>query len=224
MAAFIARILSYRPADVIFFAGVTWLSAASFSSAHALDSSRYREDKNIYLLGEVGSAVVPIYTRGFSAGVLVDPLLSIEFTYAEGTKNVTYAEMDAKLYSLKFKRYFTDSFYANAGLAYRDVADRTTDEVSEHFHIQRRGRSAGVDLSIGNRWQYDAVTVGIDWLGFFHPLTVSRNEEFVAHRGGFAAAGEGGDPGQHGGAQGHGDRLSKHGTFEALRMSLGVSF
>lgn len=238
-AATIIKTISFCAA----FAGFT-------QTAFALESREYRKQKNLYLLGEYGSAVVPIRTAGFVLGMIAAPDLSFELTYAEGEKDVKYAEMNAKLYSLRAKKFWANSFYTTGGFAYRAVEDRTTDKVSEMFYVERHGKSAGLDFAVGNQWQFDNISIGCDWVGWFQPLTVARKEAFVPKVPGFGAHGPQGKPGPGGPEQGgvgvaeeptghgpgatHGksydkhqndwDRLSKHGTLQLLRLSLGVVF
>jgi hypothetical protein len=211
------------------------------NSAFGIESSLYRQDKKSYIVGEAGYSVVPLLSKGFSAGLGIDPTTAIEVNYAQGYKNVKYDEMFSNYYALRVKKFFGNSFYANLGVAHRQVMDRTTDRVSRDFYVERRGRSTGVDITVGNRWQFDNLTIGCDWLGWYEPFTMTRNESFVMKRS-FAAAPEGSDPGghgQHGGGSEHGghdhgssydrhqndwDRLSKYGTLQALRVSLGLAF
>ena len=210
-------------------------------NAGAVESQVYRQDKHMHLSAEYGVAVAPIQTAGFGFGVQAKDNSHIEFGYAQGEKDVDYAVMTAKLYSLKFKQFWSNTFYTNTGFGYRDVTDRTTDKVSERFEVKRHGRSAGLDVSLGNRWQWDNITVGCDWVGFFHPLTQARKETF-AFKGNPGFGANGSDQSQHGGGshgsgdhsrgssasydrhEGDWDRLSKHGTWQFMRASLGVNF
>lgn len=223
------RPFSHRPSLVII------CLLALTSSASAVTSTTLRSNQYAYALGEVGSAVVPVPTAGFTLGANILSNVAAEFTYAEGDRDVDYAKLYAKLYSFKLKAYLGNSFYANAGLGYRVVSDETTDKASKMIKVERKGRSIGIDTSIGNRWQFGALSVGCDWIGFFHPLQNTRTEhfQFTGLRGSHLNHGSGSD--HSGGHRPQGgktfdrhqtdwDRLSKHGTLQLLRLSLGYAF
>lgn len=203
-----------------------------------LGSPAYAKTNNAYLTADYGYTVMPVIGTGFSIGTQVTPKSSFEFSYSKGERDVKYAVMDAQYYTLKLKHFWTDSLYTNSGIAFKNVSDQTTDNVSPMFTAERRANSYGLDFAIGQKWEIDQVRFGIDYIGVFQPLSVQEKRAFTMNIPGGpmlqrpAAAKV--DHSQRGGPSSHHmdydrhendwNRLAHYATVQVMKFYLGWSF
>jgi hypothetical protein len=136
-------------------------------------------NKPAYVTADFGYMVMPIVGTGFSLGAAVDQKNGFEFSYARGERDVEYAVMTAEIYKLQYKRFWTTSLYTNTGVSFKNVSDQTTDKVSPMFTAERRANSYGLDFSIGQKWDFDGIQVGVDYVGFFQPIEVQEKRSFL---------------------------------------------
>lgn len=75
--------------------------------------------------------------------------------------------------SLGLKHFFGNSFYLTTALAMRKfgfVAEGFLLNDDSYTTIRHTVSSAGVDVVIGNQWQWNHMTIGCDWIGIFNSV------------------------------------------------------
>lgn len=159
------------------------------------DSEFHRRDKKFQLtftllgggLGTIGGA---------NAGYFLSPnqLFGIRWEKHEYL-NVSYFSGVTKSYGIYGKTFFGNSFYVNYGLsknysefrlkkARYSLRDLLTNNVSRDLTYIRNEKweHSGIDLSIGNQWQWEHFTLGADWVGFYQSFASSRKEYYENER------------------------------------------
>lgn len=134
-------------------------STSENSSAHA------RMGKNYYLGAEIGS--IPFSTQGVVVGYYLKPDFILEGAYDRFAYNSTTVDVEITNIQARSKKFWGNSFYTSHGLGYRTAK----------LDVKVLGESAsatisslGLDLGIGNRWQWDRFSIGIDWYDLFIPF------------------------------------------------------
>lgn len=124
---------------------------------------------------------------GVTLGWYAHPDLIIEIGYAAGRDDEGEDEEDFEVdlfasYAFAGAKIFTlDTLYVNVGLAQRAfdatlVAAGPTDAAEDDVRTAVATRYLGVLAGIGNRWQWERVHAGCEWVGVFMPLVKQKKE------------------------------------------------
>lgn len=184
------------------------------------DSAYARNGKNYSLLVELfGFSVGGIPSAGLSGGYYLSPDQILEASYVRGSISyLSVIEIFSSMYTIRLKKFWGNSFYTNFGAGTREIGagiDLKALTGDSTLLAKQSATSAGIELAIGNRWQYDTFTIGCDWIGFFAPLTkLSYVDEMPA----------GADPADAAKQKDAFDKIALTGNLELLRFYLGVSF
>lgn len=143
------------------------------------------------LLDAIGFTPSP--TFGVSAGYYFSPnqIISGRFGIASGV----ISSMDEKILSIDLKSFWGNSFYTRAGFSKRDYdfswdVYPTDEEGNIGFETETltaKTSSMGLELGLGNQWQWNSFTIGADWVGVYLPLTSSGTDEVVNESGAIEA-------------------------------------
>ena len=141
-------------------------------------SAGNRDGKSFSVHFTAAPLTLPVPTMyGGSFSYLFDRDMQLEgsFYYA----SVPVFEVDVvSMHILAGMRYFLGNSF-NLGLAfgYRDLALEYAGSDSDSV-ASISFPSYGIDLKVGNRWQWESVSFGVDWLGYFHSFAeVNEVEE-----------------------------------------------
>lgn len=177
------------------FIGLTLLMTVS---SYALDSSKDNFDKKFTKTIELESMKIRSqkkYNFNFGTAVAVEEgtLASLEASYhLNELEDISIAltrfdslysnteHLRAKGYILTtyYKYYFGNSFYLKPGLYYKDQETTITNDISSSTVIENLS-AVGLDLRIGNQWQWEHFSFGIDWVGQsvdFHNFSINRRQ------------------------------------------------
>lgn len=182
------------------------------------DTSEANRTEKSYLLTAqpIGFAVSPIPSVGINAGFYIDHNSLIEAQFSKGTLHYIFFDIEATTFEMTYKHFFSNSFYTRVGAAYRKILLSNAWFLFSNQTISEIGyvESLAADIAIGNQWQWNNFTLGCDWIGYMAPVS-TLNKSFDAH-----------------GATGNDlkdldkawDNLANVGSFQFLRLYLGVSF
>lgn len=116
--------------------------------------------------------------------------------------------------------FIGNSFYANAGLGLRtykyNVSLSSVTPGGGDIKESIATSNLGIDAGIGNRWQWSGFWLGVDWAGYFAPITKMGDDKVTSS----AAT----DPQDVKDAQTNMNSLASAGTPHLLRVSLGWAF
>ena len=88
--------------------------------------------------------------------------------------------------ALRLTNFWDNSFYTTQGIGYRSVkmklyglADETTADGggAKKIFYEHERQDIGVDIAIGNRWQWRRASFGVDWLGLYIPIRKFRDRD-----------------------------------------------
>lgn len=191
-------------------------------------SADLRRGKRFRVTGEIGTAVAPVLTGGVTLGWFRGPNELLEFNVAAGSDDddSSYSstktdETEASLVVFRWKRIWNNSFHTNIGAGERSMkgtrhfSSYTFSGVNKETTYVIDDSRLVFDVSIGNGWQYDAFTIGVDWIGISVPLVQLSREETYS------------DPAIKSKSNAKVEELRKDTktvTAQALRLSLGASF
>lgn len=163
------------------------------------------------------AGLTPNVGFGVRGGYFLSPDSILGLSYAAGSFETKTQNYKKSIFEVTFKRFFTNSLYADAGLGYQKwtVDYRVTDNSNSTKELNSQATIAdiGLVLHIGNQWQWRAFTVGCDWAGYFQPLSSSKK---------FADAGDANKA-----DQAKEERAVEHNTrstFHLLRLFAGYAF
>jgi len=162
---------------------ILMLSAAPAWASSRDERTEKRFDLSAQLIGLTGI----VATYGVTLGWYADPDLVVEVGYAAGRDDEGEDEGDYEVdlfTSIAFvsaKIFTLDTLFVNVGLAQRAfdatlVAAGPTDVASDDVRTAVATRYLGVLTGVGNRWQWDTVHVGCEWVGVFMPLVRQKKE------------------------------------------------
>ena len=84
---------------------------------------------------------------------------------------------------VQLTHFWGNSFYTSTGLGVRasrtevQAADSESAPRDRHQFYRMQQTDVGPRLSVGNRWQWDVLSLGCDWAGIYVPLkTISKSE------------------------------------------------
>jgi hypothetical protein len=140
-----------------------------------------RVGKKIYAALEL-AGFSPNLGFGLRGGYFLNPDSIVSLSYVGGGFSTKTQKYQKSLFEVTYKRFFTNSLYADAGLGYQKwTADyKVTDnsDSTKEIGTQATISNIGLVLHVGNQWQWRAFTTGCDWAGYFQPLT--RSEKFAS--------------------------------------------
>lgn len=88
----------------------------------------------------------------------------------------------SRLYGVGAKKFFGNSFYLDGALLTGFSESRQTQYRyqsgigSYEARTYEKWQHSGVQLAIGNQWQWEYFTLGTDWIGYYAPLQKTRVE------------------------------------------------
>jgi hypothetical protein len=139
------------------------------------DSSEYhRQNKKFSIVAQpIGIYVLP--TIGASLGYYYSDRDLIELDFTSGNADFLIFELHSSTITARWKRFFGNSFYANFGLTSRSMGGETKVKsiltTEEDVDVKYSVSSVGLDVGIGNRWQWEYFSLGCDWVGYFMPIS-----------------------------------------------------
>lgn len=125
-----------------------------------------------------------------------------------------------KFVNVGYRHFFGNSFYLSTGLEYQELSHEGTERSwfsSKHDILNYSRLSLKIwnaSLAIGNQWQWQNFTIGVDWLGILAPIAsqeadfqnTSKDPEYAdAHR----------ERSQH---------LTRYSEIYLLGLNIGASF
>ena len=137
-----------------------------------------REGKHAYAAYEViGLTMMPV--GGLRLGYFINPNLVAEVSYLTGSAKIGSYESKKALMEAKAKYFLGETFYVDGGLAHEswDVKYSVlkSGTLLETSSLSGKVANTGIDLHIGNQWQWDGFTLGCDWAGYFLNLSTSTS-------------------------------------------------
>jgi hypothetical protein len=145
-----------------------------------------REDKK-YLITATPLGIGLGFITGITGGYYLNP-----HTIVGG--RIENHSLDLKIYGYEFfsaqtksaggfvKYFMGNSFYIDAGLS-ANITEFTVKNIgytSEkgfyEYRQHEKWQHGGLDLAIGNQWQWEHFTLGTDWIGIYQPLTQKQVE------------------------------------------------
>lgn len=134
---------------------------------------------------------------GISGGWFIDrnQILYVDFASSSALGGRTSSsstwgsKYDTKATALgvRYKNFFSNSFYGSVGLSYNSVKFNYSykSSVSSSFDVDRSfdGQSTDLNIAIGNQWQFTNFTIGCDWFGYQIPLQSSTTNSVVSGPG-----------------------------------------
>jgi len=160
---------------------------------------------------------IPSSGFGLRSGYFITPDSFVGVNYSQGTLAFVSTVYESNLFELTYKRFFTNSFYMDAGIASEqlEVKYEVVSAVNSFAKVQSEAffQRSGLVLHLGNQWQWRRFTVGCDWLG--HHLPLVKKETFNAARDGDIT-----DEGR----QKQEVRSTTRSTLQLVRIYFGFSF
>ncbi len=117
-----------------------------------------------------------------SASAFLTPQDVLSFFYVRSSAFLFGSGSSA---SLAYQRFLHQSLYVSLGLTYRDLtfedvfSDAVVQLIDSEFKTQTVIRDIGIDLSIGNKWQWKNFNIAVDWLGYFERISPIKTERRV---------------------------------------------
>jgi hypothetical protein len=185
-------------------------------------SEHNRMGKSFYLsVQPVGFAVSIIPSEGIDAGYYLNrnSLLQLEYSKGKGLDYVFF-DVEATTVGLNLKYFTGNSFYLKGGAEYRQVS-------ITNFHCLfcdsntksdlGSADSIGVELAIGNQWQWSNFTLGCDWLGATIPVATTKISNSYKSDPDFSSSSKSD-------LDNAWNQLARTTSYELLRFYLGASF
>jgi hypothetical protein len=157
-------------------------SAQSLRTTYAYErtSAFNREDKSMLVTAQLlGTSVSPVPMMGINAGIYLTGDLIAQLEYGHGTLGLGFFDIRADTLGANLKLFTGNSFYFKGGLIYRQVyVDNVSCILCEDKTPRDAGSasSLGIEGAIGNQWQWETFTLGVDWLGVVAPVAVLKTE------------------------------------------------
>lgn len=154
-----------------------------FTETIVLESMKSRSEKKYNLNVSTAVALEGGTIRSGEISYNIDELRSLTFSFSDIQSlysNTDDLNASGKLLSVNYKRFFGNSFYIKSGIYYKNQKTQIAkDELRDHPERTEKLEALGLDLRIGNQWQWDHFTVGIDWIGQatdFYNLSINRGQ------------------------------------------------
>lgn len=181
------------------------------------DSSEFsREGKRVFI-GYEAFGLNPLASTGFMAGMYLSPDSIVDLSWTNGKFEWLGFEMKSTAIAVRYKSFNGNSFYWRAGGMFR-----TYEYDASYYDLSSAQTSngtvkisaTGLDLGIGNQWQWDTFSLGCDWIGAFIAVTGSSSVSRAA----------GATDAWYDKEVSDAKSISKKGNLQLLRFYLGVSF
>lgn len=158
------------------------------------DSSGHnRLNKKISIVAQLFGA--ESYTLGNTTGIKASYFLNRNSQLGlsfDSVKNDRYQErfLFINSYSstgveLSFKQFFGNSFYLTSGVRHQNISisdsDRSIFYEDEYYAWEAKGTRTSALLAIGNQWQWENFTMGVDWIGLGLPFASSYKEKALSN-------------------------------------------
>jgi hypothetical protein len=132
---------------------------------------------------------------GYSQGVIFskflnhDKLLELNLAISNGYEDIGFNQKHAvyRYYAARYTQFLSNSLYLTGGIAYRYFhgqvstrldASNAIEPSSRIQFYQTKKEDAGIDIALGNRWQWNEFSLGFDWFGLYAPqLTISDSRQ-----------------------------------------------
>lgn len=148
-------------------------------------SRDFRAGKQWLLIGEAGGALPFGVTYGLIGGFFMDDDLIIEINAVTSKEHTTLSNTNASYVGGRLKKIWGNTFYTNTGAGIRAISTNIRYHNNEDYSLNRDATYKGtnstlvLDYAIGNNWQMEAMTFGVDWIGVFIPiLTISKHDKY----------------------------------------------
>ena len=147
----------------------------------------------------IGFIIFPVPAQGLAVGYYLSSDTEIELEYTTGSlsfsdkadyvdpeqnKRTSDTVVTSTTYGAKLKYFLGNSFYTNLGIISRKIAldDTSTyvvdgEVIYEDEKLYFSVTSLALDISIGNKWQFDNFNIGCDWFGALVPISVISTED-----------------------------------------------
>lgn len=137
-----------------------------------------RESKKYFAVGEIGFPVFPVPSVGLQAGVFLGPRDALQLEATTGRIGWLFFNIKTTTAGLHYKHFFGNSFYGKLGGDYRKVVIGDPDVPVVGSEIGEVGTAESITASfaLGNEWQGDRFTFGIDWIGLMVPVTILHGD------------------------------------------------
>lgn len=78
--------------------------------------------------------------------------------------------------AIQYKKFVENSFYYGAEVYYLDYID-TRNHDFDFYSSTEQQKAIGLSLRFGNQWQWDNLTLGVDWFGVGHHIATIENSD-----------------------------------------------
>lgn len=166
----------------LFAATSNYLQNPELSSVAARQNKQYIVDAQILGLG------FRTNTQKIGAGIYLNPSSTLQLNLyrlgeqaaAEGQKVNGKVAGTGSAIEVAYKTYHSNSFYTQAGL-YKRTQTIATHTIHSGFSSAATGAlggeidDMGLNLKLGNQWNWDTFTLGCDWVGYNYALSKKVN-------------------------------------------------
>lgn len=128
----------------------------------------YSDSSEVMREGKTLSAHLAVGLLAYQAGIslFINPVFLVEADY---TKQKDYFSGMMNLATLSLLYFFENSTYGRLGWTWRKGSPAELNSIVDE--VQQAGvNDNGIDVGFGNRWQWENVSVGVEWLGAYSPL------------------------------------------------------
>ncbi len=98
-------------------------------------------------------------------------VIGLAYSRLKNDSDSTYSTITSNTLQLTYKAYLGNSFYVDAGLFYMNTKYDSKSLYRfglEESDTNYRSKDLGAQIRIGNQWQWDNFTFGVDWIGVGH--------------------------------------------------------
>lgn len=166
-------------------AQTTGRKTSDFLPEAPLISVDHRVGKTVFV-GIEPLGRLPSTGYGLRAGYYISPDSLVGLSYSFAKLETNNAVSESLLFEVTYKRFFTNSFYMDAGFASDaiGVTYQVRSSANAYEKVESSGelKRLGLVLHMGNQWQWNHFTLGCDWVG--HHLPLQRSESFKPSAGG----------------------------------------
>jgi hypothetical protein len=141
----------------------------------AKPSLEERQDKRFQITIGTGREYTEVSTI-YSAGYYLTPddLLLIRYTLSDSDKYGMASSKEMRTVTLGYRKFLGNSFNIMPTIYYRRFAsDWSTGTTKAYFDY----RDAGIGMRLGNEWQTDYFTYGVDWFGINKGIKVANKSQ-----------------------------------------------
>src|SRR5690606_28780744 len=103
-------------------------------------------------------------------------------SYTQGSVTLSGVGVGWSMIEARAKFFVGNSFYLTGGAGQRTftfTSELTPLDGGPEFSAEAKATTLGATFAIGNQWQWDYFTLGLDWIGYFLPISQSGDSEVV---------------------------------------------